>query len=105
MENIINCPYCLEDIKKNAVVCKHCWKKVEFKLKELEKTRIKRARFEGRKDKNGWELINHIDEHRWVYIILIFVIFFTYISYDEDKWKIELPNWMVLCSKQIENTI
>ena len=65
--NTIQCPYCAEDIKQGAEVCKHCKKKVQFKLKELEKERIKQEKRDERVKKKWWKYINEFLDHKYIY--------------------------------------
>lgn len=104
MEKNIQCPFCKEEIKANASICKHCGKKIEYKLKELEKECLKQEKYEKREKTFWWKFINHLDEHKWVYIILSWALVFSYIASSWEQ-QIKLPENTWICTQEVKNII
>lgn len=104
MEHTIQCPYCAEEIKLDAKVCKHCWKKVEYKIKEIEKERLKQEKYKKKEKFFWWKFLNHLHEHKWVYIILSLGIMFSYIASSWEQ-QIKLPENKGICTQEVKNII
>lgn len=54
-----------KDVKADASIWKHCEKKIEYKLKEIEKERLKQEKYEKREKIFWWKLINYLEELVW----------------------------------------
>jgi len=109
MENFKACPLCAEDIKSNAIKCKHCWTDLVEYEEELNKPKMKCRYCKEQINKDSIfcpYCEKRVKTHPFtgfLWVVLVFFLIMYFLSLGETENKKQKP-WMIeVCTfSQIE---